>query len=373
MQRWQDGGITIEYATGPKEKQMSTMDAIQPSRAALSEALALSTEILRNIELGESTLTQVALKTCRLARLLNDFDYQKVFEYEASGYPTSPSGVPREAWACAALAGRQYEKIVGEKVETIIYIEAISELEGIIDSAKLGIDAARDPNVSLTSANPNQFVQAGIGNQQERKRLQDALSTALKRLSSRRAFMHAYVSRKNLELKFSSIAGDAFSRIRELVDRGIGEVVPGAVQKFSAIYDNLESDNPEDWSNAVHGCRRVLQDLADALFPATDAPRKKIVDGKEREIKLGPDNYINRLICFADDKAASERTLAIIGSNMGFLGDRLDALFQAAQKGSHSVIQSREEADRYVVYTYMAVGDLLQLDDGKGVSSSISG
>jgi hypothetical protein len=44
-----------------------------------------------------------------------------------------------------------------------------------------------------------------------------------------------------------------------------------------------------------------------------------------------------------------------------FLGDRLDAVFKAAQKGSHADIVTREEADRYVVYTYMIVGDLMSL------------
>jgi hypothetical protein len=39
----------------------------------------------------------------------------------------------------------------------------------------------------------------------------------------------------------------------------------------------------------------------------------------------------------------------------------LDAAFTAAQKGSHADISSREEADRYVVYTYMLVADLLLL------------
>ncbi|WP_423394993.1 hypothetical protein [Burkholderia sp. LMG 21824] len=337
------------------------MDAILPSRAALSEALDLSNDILRNIELTETPLTQIALKASRLARLLNDFDYRQIFEYEASGYPTTPDGVPPSVWKCAQIAGRINQLKLENEIKETAYLESIGELEAKIESARIGIDAARDPNVSITSANPRQFVSAARGNKDERDRHQKNLVLATRRLSSRGAFIHNYVSKKNLELKFSSIAGDAFSRIRELVDAEIGETVPTAVQKFSAIYDNLESDNPEDWSNAVHGCRRVLQDLADALFPATDTPRVVSSGGKSREIKLGPDNYINRLSCFADDRSNSERATAIIGSHLGFLGERLDSLFKAAQKGSHAVISSREEADRCVVYTYMAVGDILKL------------
>ena len=337
-------------------------DEIKPSAAASKEAFLLSEEILRNIELSEIPLTNVVLKTSRLARLLNEFDFQKIFEYEAGGYPVGPGGFKPDIWKYLQLAGRVYQKKNKEEVITEYGIsESIENLESEIEATKIGIDAARDANVSISSANPNQFVHANAGNLIERRGLHDSLKESVKKLGSRRSFIHSYVVQRNLELKFSGIASDVFSRIRDLVDKSIGDLIPSAVQKFSAIYENLQSVNPEDWSNAVHGCRRVLQDLADAVFPATDLPRKIEGGGKTREIKLGPDNYINRLICFAEDNSSSERTQAIIGSQMGFLGDRLDALFQAAQKGSHATITSRQEADRYVIYTYMAIGDILQL------------
>lgn len=336
-------------------------EVVKPNTAVLKEALTLSEELLRNIELSEIPLTNAALKASRLARLLNEFQFQKIFEYEAGGYPTTPQGVTNEVWVYAEMAGRTYQKKDDKgAIKAVATLESIEQLEAQIEGTKLGIDAARDPNVSLASANPNQYVNAW-GNTRERQVLQNQLKEAVKRLGARRSFLYGYVVQRNLELKFSTIASDAFSRIRELVDQSIGEVVPSAVQKFSAIYDNLQSDNPEDWSNAVHGCRRVLQDLADAVFPASDEPRTKEDGGKILQIKLGADNYINRLICFAEEHSASERTNAIIGSQISFLGDRLDALFKAAQKGSHSIIANREEADRYVVYTYMAIGDLLRL------------
>jgi hypothetical protein len=341
-------------------------DSVKPTIAALREALALSDEILKNVELSEAPLTNAALKASRLARLLNDFVHQKIFEYEAGGYPSTPDGVPPDVWALAKAAGRTYQKKNDKGVvNTYAIAESIEQLEAQIEMTKLGLDVARDPNVS--SANPNQYVNA-FGNSFERQRLHGELKETVKRLGARRSFLYAYVVQRNLELKFSGIAADAFSRIREAVDEKIGSVVPSAVQKFAAIYENLSSENPEDWSNAVHGCRRVLQDLADALFPATDEPRQKSVAGKVVTVKLGADNYINRLIAYADDSTPSERTAAIIGSQLGFLGDRLDALFQAAQKGSHSTIARREEADRYVVYTYMVVGDLLQLRAGASAS-----
>lgn len=120
----------------------------------------------------------------------------------------------------------------------------------------------------------------------------------------------------------------------------------------------MKSDNPEDWANAVHGCRRLLQDVADALFPAQE---DRVSNGKT--IKLGADNYINRLIAFIEDSSKSRRYNEIVGSTLGYIGGRLDSVFKAAQKGSHSEISNRDEAERYVIYTYMTVGDILTLRD----------
>lgn len=342
-------------------------DQIKPSAAALSEALELSEALLRGIELSQVPLTNAALMAARLARLLNDFIHQTLFEYEAGGYPSTPTGVSPEVFAVARVAGRVYQRKDKNGITNeYATLESIEQLETQVESAKLGLDAARDAGISVSSANPNQFVST-TGNTFERQRLHGELKDAVRKLGSRRSFVYSYVVQKNIELKFSAIAGDAFSRIRQKVDQHIGAFVPTAIQKFTAIYENLLSDNPEDWSNAAHGCRRVLQDLANALFPPTD-PREKNIAGKKTTINLGAENYINRLICFADDKSESGRYSAIVGSQLSFLGDRLDALFQAAQKGSHSVISTRDEADRCVVYTYMVVGDLLQLQDSEGAS-----
>lgn len=335
-------------------------DQIKPSAAALSEALELSEALLRAIELSQVPLTNAALMAARLARLLNDFVHQTVFEYEAGGYPTTPTGVTPDVFAIARVAGRVYQATDKNGViNEYATLESIEQLETQVESAKLGLDAARDAGISVSSANPNQFVST-VGNTFERQRMHTELKEAVKKLGSRRSFLYGYVVQRNIQLKFSAIAGDAFSRIRQRVDQHIGALVPAATQKFTAIYENLQSDNPEDWSNAAHGCRRVLQDLADAVFPAT-SPRHKSIAGKMTTIDLGTENYINRLVCFAEDKSESERYSAIVGSQLSFLGDRLDALFRAAQKGSHSVISTRDEADRCVVYTYMVVGDLLQL------------
>lgn len=204
-------------------------EIVKPTTAALREALALSEDLLRGIELSELPLTNAALKAYRLARLLNEFTYQKAFEYEAGGYPTTPNGVPPEVWECAELAGRvKQRKDDKGLLKSVATLESIEQLEAQIEATKLGIDAARDSSVSVSSANPSQYVHA-VGNSMERMRLHGELKEAVSKLGSRRSFIYGYVVRKNLELKFSDVASDAFSRIREYVDASIGAAVPGAV------------------------------------------------------------------------------------------------------------------------------------------------
>src|SRR5262245_4496841 len=266
----------LESIYGPVQlitvRARAMTDAVPPSRLALREALALSAEILRNLELSEIPLARIALKASRLARLLNDFEYQKIMEYETSGYPTTPTGVPPSVYHLAVLAGREYQEKDTKtgKAGKYIYMSPIEELEHEATSAQAALAAARDPDVSVSSANPRQMVWNPMGNFMERNTIRTNAAVAQRRLSSRRSFLYSYALRRNHELKFSGIADDIFSRVREKVDGRIGERVPTAVQKLSAVYENLTSDNAEDWSNAVHSCRRILQDLADAIYPARE-------------------------------------------------------------------------------------------------------
>ena len=275
---------------------------------------------------------------------------------------TKATGVTLDVWRLGEEAGRVYEQqdIATKEIMQYMYTESIGELDERLKNVDTSLAAARDPDVSLSSANPNQYVASGTSNSFELDTIRLNATSYAKRLASRRNLIYQYTLQKYYKLKFSGIAEDIFTRTRSRVDQRIGELIPDAVQKFTAVYESLYSENPENWSNAVHSCRRILQDLADAIFPARDDSVIQ-VDGKERIVKLGKENYINRIIAFVEEKASSERFEEIVGSNLAYLGNRLDSTFQASQKGSHSNIVDRDEADRYVVYTYLLVGDVLSL------------
>ena len=322
---------------------------IHVTAEVLAEAVALSEDILKDIELGQVRLSVVVLKAMRLARILNDFEIQQIFEWESSGYPQDPSGARLEVRDAATKAGRTYfgGDSTPETPKPHVYPESIEEIEHTAEIGRTSLQAAQYPHTS------------GV-NTRERRHLQDQMRKASQALASRRTFIHSYVARKHYELKFAHLADDVFGRIRSSVDALIGHVVPDSVKKLTAVYDNLKSDNPEDWANAAHSCRRLLQDLAEVVFPAQDEIRTRTVNGKEIPIKLGADQYKNRLMAYIEDSSESSRFNEIVGSHLGYIGDRLDALSEAAQKGSHATV-TKEEADRCVVYTYLLVGDILSL------------
>jgi hypothetical protein len=338
-----------------------TDGVVAPTKKARDEAYELSEAILKNLELSELSLAKICLRASRLARLLNEPDMETLFVYEASGYPSEPDGVPPEVWRLAKLAGRvAAAKDTDGKLTERASTESVGSLEESIHLAELRLSCASDPDFAASSANPAAILPFPPSNRVERQANYEAALSARKKLESRQAFLYSYVSRKNTELAFSRIPHDIFAEARTLVDDRIGRLLPNAAKKMAAIYGNLESENSEDWSNAVHGCRRLLVDLADAVFPATDEVRQRSEEGKSVTVKLGKDNYINRLVTFVEDQSTSARSAAITGSHLAFLGDRLDAVNAAASKGTHAEVE-REEANRYVVYTYLLVGDILSL------------
>lgn len=333
-------------------------EKIPANKLALKEALELSEEIIKNIELNEIFLTNIALKTARFARILNDFRMAELLRYETSGYPANMSGfVPHDLWEIAIDAGREYQR---KDYQDRVYIEPIEQLEQELRMTEIALEAVKDPDISYSFANPNQRVNIPGGNSKERAEIRDRNVLVSKRLASRRSLIYNYVINIYYQLKFSGISDDIFTRIRENVDKRIVKILPESVKRFSAVYENLQSENPEDWSNAVHSCRRILKDLADAVFPPTD-DKKAEINGEAKIIHLGKENYINRILTFIRENSTSERFSDIVGSHLKFIEDRLKSVLKAAHKGTHETIVSREEADRYIVYTYLIIGDVISL------------
>lgn len=328
------------------------------------EALELATDILKNIELGELLLSNVVTKALRLARLVGDTQAMKWLNLEFSGYSTNPLGVPPEEWVIGARSLRHYqEKDKNNTIQTYMRLESIGRIEAEIESAKNQLHVSQDPNVSVTSANPYQNVYSPLGNSFERNNLRSGIVKWISVLERIKSSIYNYVLQTYYELKFGDISENVFERVRNRVNNLLSEVCPAAIKELVSAYENLSSSNERDWSNAANSCRRLLKEVADVLYPP-------VKNGKgKNEHKLTEDAYKNRLIAFVESKSKSEKFNMVIGSNLSFIVDRLDAINEFQSKGVHKVI-TKEDAERLVVYTYLVIGDILTLTSKQDLPKS---
>ncbi len=331
------------------------------NKKIVDECVSLSDEIIKNIELNEIPFEAIILKCLRVCRLLNDEVGIKLFSYEAYGYPYNEENgnLATEAWAIVKLAGRYYvDKDKYGKVKKYGKTQTVAELNASIDILKARMESAKDPNISLASSNPTQFLNP-VSNRSERLGIVQDIAAMTKILEKIKGAIYDYILKLNTRLKFENNISSILEENELDVNERLCDLDSNIVNKIKAINDNINSENPEDWSNALTSCRRILKDVADKLYP----PRDPITKGN-KQIKLGEDNVINRLIAFVEEGKESKTYNKIIGDNLDYFGNRLDAIYNATSKGVHADL-THFEAKRYVVYTYFILGDILNLCDKK--------
>ena len=327
------------------------------------EALSLAEEILKNIEMSNLPLTNIALRASRLARLVNDIEQERIFEYEAGGYPTTPQGVPPEIWKLGKIAGRVKK---GSNGKEQMSLESIFSWESLISTNTIALECSSDPNVSIASANPQQIIFPPGSNKQERIGRTRTINDASRCLAQSRSFIYSYVKNTYYSLKFSNVTESVWLRIKHRIDDYISDIIPDETRKLAAIYDSLNDDNPEKWATALTSCRRMLKALADKLYPSSDVPVKR----NGRDVKIGEEQYINRLICYIEDNTTHETLDKITNSNLKYIGERLDNIHSEACKGTHATVD-KEEAERCFMHAYMLVGDILEIERQKTIALKV--
>ena len=318
------------------------------------EALHLSEETLADLELSKIPMANIALKASRLARLINDFDLEKIFEYESGGYPANKDGVEPYIWNLGIKAGRITRNTENKEVMSCY---SITTIENRILTNKIALEQTKDRDISITSANPNQYMFTPPTNAAERRTRIQSINEDTKLLAERTAFIYSKVKKIYMDLKFSSLTESIWLKMKNKIDSYISEIIPEETQKLTAIYDSLNDDNPEKWSTALTTCRRMLKAVADKLYPPSDVPIKK----GENKIKIGEEQFVNRLICYIEQNSNHETLDKITNANLDYIGKRLDNIINESCKGTHSEVE-KEEAERCFMHVYMLIGDILEIE-----------
>lgn len=152
-------------------------------------------------------------------------------------------------------------------------------------------------------------------------------------------------------LKFEGTVSSCFDVLKGAVDDKLLDLNPALAEQLMLAFKSASSDSSEQRSQALTTCRRLLEELADALFPATDGVSKT---GRS----LKQNQYVNRLWAFMDDAIESDCNKAIAKAQVDRIGGWLFQVNKLSNKGVHAEV-GRLESVRAVFHTYLVVADIL--------------
>lgn len=156
-------------------------------------------------------------------------------------------------------------------------------------------------------------------------------------------------------LEYSGMIEAIFEEVKKEVDSKLVNFCPSAINKLQTAYDDASTSDPESWSHVASSCRRIIKDVADAIFPAQSQPIK--VNGKEYIVNESA--YINRIIVALRLRSTSQSTLQFNVSMIEYVDSFLRNIQSYSSKGDHGAF-TRADASRCVIYTYMVLGDILK-------------
>lgn len=171
--------------------------------------------------------------------------------------------------------------------------------------------------------------------------------------------VYSFLSTTEHQLLFGKLNSDIFEQNKIYVDSRLKEICPDAINKFSNIYNLLNKNDGEARSHALVSCRRILKDLADALYPPTSC-EVTTSDGKNH--KLTEEKFISRLWQFVSEKMFGQTSGNLLLAGINDLGARLDKVYDLSCKGVHSDV-TEFEMNQCVIQTYLLIGDILRLHD----------
>lgn len=166
---------------------------------------------------------------------------------------------------------------------------------------------------------------------------------------------HDHIAYLISKIKYAGTTKSSFDLLKEAVDDKFLEIDPELAEQMMLAFKSISSNNKEEWSQALTTCRRLLENLADNLYPAND----KVIN--KRTFKQN--QYINRLWQFMHETIESDTNKDLAKAHVDYLGSWLQANNTATNKGVHSEV-TQLEATKFVFHIYLMLADLLEyLDD----------
>ena len=170
-----------------------------------------------------------------------------------------------------------------------------------------------------------------------------------------------YLTELDTKLRFSGTITSSFDILKNAVDDRLLDLDPEVAEQLMLAFKSVSSDSKEEWSQALATCRRLLESLADKLYPATEE------NIKGRTFKQN--QYINRIWRFMDVSIESKSNKEMAKAHVDYLGSWLSADYSLACKGVHAEV-NQLEATKAIFHIYLMLADLLDYLDPSAVSKN---
>lgn len=159
------------------------------------------------------------------------------------------------------------------------------------------------------------------------------------------------------ELQYGGIVEYLMEEIRNNVDEKLAKLDENIAKEVSSLCINLSSTNPADWPKVAHSCRRILQFIADKVFPPSNG-EYTMKDGTV--LKTGEPYVINRLCAFVDQKLSGDKRKFLM-TDIKYFEDYMRKVVEFAQMGEHSKTLQKFDANMIAIHTYLIISDILKL------------
>lgn len=298
--------------------------------------LELAKELLDDIELSRVKVDALILKASRLARLCGTEEFQKWLDYEVRGYNSSTE-------LSLAYMGKTGRWINREKQEG--YWMPVAQVDSLIAAKTIELESMTTPNVSGTD-----YANVVMHNYLNNKSATSSKIAKLTGIKSRvLGILHTFTAEIYYEKELDYLAESIFENYKNDVDTLISSLCGDVLQQIPSVVNRLAEGEEESVSQALTTVRRIIDNFADAIFPATDETYN--IGGNS--LTLDSSKHLNRLNVFVHQRVESRSRRDKIRQNLSNLYGRVST-------GVHADV-SIEEAQSLFLNCYLLLGEILHI------------
>ncbi|KHS85240.1 hypothetical protein [Pectobacterium brasiliense] len=298
--------------------------------------LELAKELLDDIELSRVKVDALILKSSRLARLRGTEEFQKWLDYEMRGYFS-------DVELSLKYMGRTGRWTDREKKEG--YWMPIAQIDALIVAKTTELESMSTPNVSGTD-----YANIVMTNYLNNK---SSISLSISKLVGIKSrvlgILHTFISNIYYEKELDHLAESIFENYKKDVDNLISGMCGDVLQQIPSVVNRLAEGEEESVSQALTTVRRIIDNFADAIFPASDETYE--IGGNK--LSLDASKHLNRLNVFVHMRVDSKSRKDKIRQN-------LSNLYARVSTGVHADV-SIEEAQSLFLNCYLLLGEILHI------------